>query len=76
MGRNYDHLLSPESQATLKKLGIQSQAMQYTTKLPRGWNNHQLTPLKDVNVAVQFLKAAGGNKAEAAELMKRNGWSE
>jgi hypothetical protein len=76
MGRNYDHLLSPESKKTLDKLNITSQSDPYTAKLPRGWNNHQLTPLKDVKVAVQFLKAAGGNKAEAAELMKRNGWSE
>jgi len=76
LGRNYDHLLSPESQQTLKKLGVPSQADGYTQKLPRGWANHQLTQLKDVNVAKQFLRASGGNKDGARELMKRNGWSE
>jgi hypothetical protein len=76
MGRNYDHLLSSESQQTLKKLGVESQSSGYTQKLPRGWANHQLTQLKDVNVAKQFLKASGGNKDNARELMKRNGWSE
>ena len=76
LGRNYDHLLSPESQQTLKKLCVPSQADAYTQKLPRGWANHQLTQLKDVNVAKQFLRASGGNKDGARELMKRNGWSE
>lgn len=76
LGRNYDHLLSPESQQTLKKLNVDSQAMAYTAKLPRGWKDHQLAQLKDLNVAKQFLKAAGGNKDNARELMKRNGWSE
>jgi hypothetical protein len=76
MGRNYDHLISPESLKTLEKLGITSQAGAYSAKLPRGWSNHQFTQLKDVNVATQFLRATGGNQAEARELMKRNGWSE
>jgi hypothetical protein len=76
MGRNYGHLLSTEAKQTLDKLKINSVAAPYAASLPRGWNNHQMTPLKDVNVAKQFLKAAGGSIDNARELMKRNGWSE
>jgi hypothetical protein len=76
MGRNFNNLLSPDSQKTLQKLGVPSQSAAYTAKLPRGWNNHQLTQLTDKNVAKQFLQASGGNIPAARELMKRNGWSE
>lgn len=76
LGRNYPHLLSPEAKQTLDKLKVQSQAAPYAATLPRGWNGHQLSKLTDVNVAKQFLAAAGGNIDAARELMKRNGWSE
>jgi hypothetical protein len=76
LGRNYTHLLSTEAKQTLDKLGVKSQSAAYASALPRGWNNHQMQKLTDVNVAKQFLAAAGNNITEARELMKRNGWTE
>lgn len=74
MDSNYENLMSADSVNTLKKLGIQSKALAYSQKLPRGWQGAEPQQMTDINMARRFAAAAGGDRQKTQDLAKANGW--
>ena len=75
MGTTYPNLVSDKGKAALQRFGIKAESPALSQNLPRGWANGQAQKLTNPNIAKQFVLAAGGNNAKAAEIAKQNGWS-
>jgi len=76
MGTTYPNLVSPESAATLRRLGIQSKAADVGGRLPDGWVNGTLNPqnMTDPKMALQYAKAAGFDRDATQRLARNHGW--
>ena len=75
MGTTYPNLVSANGRAALQRFGVASQSIPLSQNLPIGWQDGSPKKLTDPAIAKQFVQAAGGNNARAAEIAKNNGWS-